>query len=86
MTRPPTGLGCSVALSAVLVLFGLVISFVGLVGWIDPVGAQHANDNDPFGPPSPWWTFALVVAAGISLIILGVVVVLVAHRRARNSR
>ena len=46
---------------------GAIIGLIGLLGIIDPVGSQHANDADPFGtPPSVGWSSILVVV-GIAL-------------------
>jgi hypothetical protein len=45
---------------------------VVMFGWalLDPSGAQHSNDADPFGPPPiTSWTVGLL--CGVGLIVVG---------------
>lgn len=58
-----------------LILFSLVTCGVSLIAIIDPVEAQMADDNDPFGPsPSQlYWisvlcVFVAIGAAGFYLV------------------
>ena len=49
-------------LAAVLLLFEVIALF-------DPVGTKLADDNDPFGPPPPWYVhvvwFGVIAAVGV---------------------
>jgi hypothetical protein len=42
------------------VLLGLAVVLLVLevIALIDPVGTKMADDNDPFGPPPPWYVHA----------------------------
>ena len=53
-------------ISIFFVILGLVIVGVSILGIIDPVGTQAANDGDPFGtPPS--------IIQGITTLIVGII-------------
>ena len=55
---------------------GLIIAAIGLLGIVDPVGSQFANDSNPHGAPPPvWWGFVLV-SLGSVLVLWPLVIVL----------
>ena len=51
-------------------LLGLAAVFLlfEVIALIDPVGTKMADDNDPFGPPPPWYVhvvwFTVIAAVG----------------------
>jgi len=72
------------ALRIILIVIGLIISFaavlafaVEVIAFIDPVGSQGANDDDPFGPPPP--RYVITLQALVSLLVGGLAVWLVVH-------
>ncbi len=65
-----------IAVGGVLALVGFVGMAVGILAVLDPVGAQHSNDGNPFGPPPTTLEsvliaalFLCVAASGVFLII-----------------
>ena len=52
----------------VLLALAAVLLFFEVIALIDPVGTKMADDNDPFGPPPPWYVhvvwFGVIAAVG----------------------
>jgi hypothetical protein len=59
------------ALGWVLISLGLVAFGIYLVGLIDPVGTQQADDGDPFGVPGPWYFWIIGMVASAFSMVLG---------------
>ncbi|PAW79752.1 MAG: hypothetical protein B9S32_00045 [Verrucomicrobia bacterium Tous-C9LFEB] len=57
-------------LGALLIFISLIAILVLLVEIADPVSAKMADDNDPFGPPTPLWKslVGLAISCGIGLL------------------
>ncbi|MEL1264204.1 hypothetical protein [Pseudoxanthomonas putridarboris] len=51
---------------------GLGIVIFGLLGLLDPLGAQITNDSDPFGVPPSATQLLLHVALGIAVLVAGI--------------
>lgn len=57
-----------------LMFLALFLAGLEFFALLDPVGTKMADDNDPFGPPSPWPSHALFIT--IILVLAGSSVVL----------
>lgn len=59
-------------LASLLVAVGLLVSIVGAIAIVDPVGTQHANDADPFGSPPSIIRSTVTLLLGCALVFGGV--------------
>ena len=57
-------------LGVLLLAIGGMAAIIYAMGLIDPVGAQLADDNDPFGAPPHWWYGAMGLF--VSLAVAGI--------------
>jgi hypothetical protein len=56
------------ALGILLAIAGLGGTFLSLLALMDPAGAQHSNDADPFGAPPG--TTQILFSSAVSLLML----------------
>ena len=70
--------------AALLFIVGILVVGVAIFALIDPVGTKMADDNDPFGTPVPRLGSALVLIAGMSLVLAGGLIVRAAIRAERR--
>lgn len=59
-------------LGAFLILISLIAILIHLIEIADPVSAKMADDNDPFGPPTPLWQSLIGLAISCGIGLLGV--------------
>ncbi|MES2597562.1 MAG: hypothetical protein V4662_19600 [Verrucomicrobiota bacterium] len=52
-------------------LAGLLMLGVCVVDFMDPVSSKMADDNDPFGPPTPRHLSALGAVCGLTVSLAG---------------
>jgi uncharacterized membrane protein HdeD (DUF308 family) len=66
-------------ISTILVAVGLAIISLGILGIVDPIGTQMANDSDPFGTPQS-------MTQGIITGILGFIICLSPYLMFRKNK
>jgi hypothetical protein len=54
--------------SILLAIVGLIVIGVAVIGILEPIGTQMANDADPFGQPPPLWHGMILMGFGLACI------------------
>jgi hypothetical protein len=72
--RMNTGIVIRAIAATGLIVIGLLIVLVSVTA-LDPVGAKHADDADPFGPPPSRLETAVILLLGGGVLVFAVLLI-----------